>query len=55
MHDYHSGDSLIEEAAGQTHNLGKYVISDKPMTEEQWALERADVIDVTPSQKDDKA
>ena len=31
------------------HSLGKYVISDKPMTEEQWALERADVIDVTPS------
>jgi hypothetical protein len=30
------------------HNLGKYVISDKPMTEEQWALERADTIDVTP-------
>ena len=27
------------------HNLGKYVISDKPLTEEQWALERADVID----------
>jgi hypothetical protein len=27
------------------HSLGKYVISDKPMTEEQWALERADVLD----------
>ena len=31
------------------HTLGKYVISDKPMSEEQWALERADVIDVTPT------
>jgi hypothetical protein len=30
------------------HSLGKYIVSDKPMTEEQWALERADVIDVTP-------
>jgi hypothetical protein len=30
------------------HSLGKYV-TDKPMTEEQWAKERADVIDVTPA------
>jgi hypothetical protein len=30
------------------HSLGKYVISDKPMSQEQWAKERADVIDVTP-------
>jgi hypothetical protein len=30
------------------HALGKYIISDKPMTEEQWARERADVIDVEP-------
>ena len=30
------------------HSLGKFVISDKPLTEEQWALERADVIDVSP-------
>jgi len=36
------------------HSMGKYVISDKPMTEEQWAKERADVIDVTPN-KDDAA
>jgi hypothetical protein len=28
--------------------LGKYIISDKPMSEEQWARERADVIDVEP-------
>ena len=28
------------------HVLGKYIISDQPMTEEQWARERADVIDV---------
>jgi hypothetical protein len=34
------------------HVLRKYIISDKPMTEEQWALERADVIDVTPEDKD---
>jgi hypothetical protein len=31
------------------HVLGKYIISDQPMTEEQWAKERADVIDVEPS------
>jgi hypothetical protein len=34
------------------HSIGKYIISDKPMTEEQWALERADTIDVTPEDKD---
>jgi transposase len=27
------------------HVLGKYIISDKPMTEEEWAKERATVID----------
>ena len=27
--------------------MGKYIISDQPMTEEQWARERADVIDGT--------
>jgi hypothetical protein len=27
------------------HVLGKYIISDQPMTPEQWARERADVID----------
>jgi hypothetical protein len=27
------------------HALGKYIISDHPMTEEQWAAERATVID----------
>jgi hypothetical protein len=32
------------------HTLGKYIISDKPMTEEQWARERATVIDVEPEQ-----
>jgi hypothetical protein len=31
-----------------THVLGKYIISDRPMTEEQWAEERADVLDVEP-------
>jgi len=29
--------------------IGKYVISDKPMTEEQWTRERATLIDVTPN------
>jgi hypothetical protein len=28
--------------------LGKYIISDKPMTEEQWARERATVLDAEP-------
>jgi hypothetical protein len=28
------------------HLLGKYIISDTPMTEEQWAKERATVLDV---------
>ena len=27
------------------HVLGKYIISDRPMTEEEWARERARVID----------
>jgi hypothetical protein len=27
------------------HVLGKYIISDRPMTEEEWARERATVID----------
>jgi hypothetical protein len=31
-----------------THLLGKYIISDKPMTEEEWARERADVLDAEP-------
>ena len=30
------------------HVLGKYIISDKPMSEKQWARERATVIDATP-------
>jgi len=30
------------------HVLGKYIISEKPMTEEEWMRERATVIDVTP-------
>jgi hypothetical protein len=29
--------------------LGKYLISDKPMTEEEWARERATVIDASPA------
>jgi hypothetical protein len=30
------------------HVLGKYIISDRPMSEEEWARERADVIDTEP-------
>jgi hypothetical protein len=30
------------------HVLGRYIISDRPMTEEEWIRERATVIDVTP-------
>lgn len=30
------------------HVLGKYIISDQPMTEEQWAKERAVVLDAKP-------
>jgi hypothetical protein len=30
------------------HVLGKYIISNKPMSEEEWARERADVLDVEP-------
>jgi hypothetical protein len=29
------------------HVMGKYIISDKPMSEEEWARERATVIDET--------
>jgi hypothetical protein len=29
--------------------LGKYMISDRPITEEQWAKERATVIDAEPA------
>jgi hypothetical protein len=30
------------------HVLGKYIISDKPMSPEDWARERADVLDAEP-------
>jgi hypothetical protein len=30
------------------HVLGRYIISDRPMTEEQWAAERATIIDEKP-------
>jgi hypothetical protein len=30
------------------HVLGKYIISDRPMTEDEWARERATVIDEKP-------
>jgi hypothetical protein len=32
-----------------THVLGKYIISDQPMSPEDWARERADVIDAEPA------
>jgi hypothetical protein len=31
------------------HVLGKYIISDRPMSEEEWARERADVLDIEPA------
>jgi hypothetical protein len=34
------------------HVLGKYIISDRPMSEEEWARERADVLDVEPRSGD---
>ena len=34
------------------HVLGKYIISDQPMSPEQWARERADVIDVAPNNEE---
>jgi hypothetical protein len=30
------------------HSLGKYIVSDKPTSEEEWARERADVLDAEP-------
>ena len=36
------------------HTLGKYVISDKPMTEEEWTREHATLIDVTPDDDEKK-
>ena len=36
------------------HVLGKYIISDRPMTAEEWIRERATVIDETPKKIEDK-
>ena len=33
------------------HVLGKYIISERPMTEEEWTRERATLIDVTPDEE----
>ena len=52
----HRGDLLAEEPrpsslarrVADRGPIGKYIISDKPMTEEQWIRERAKTIDVTP-------
>jgi hypothetical protein len=35
------------------HTLGKYIISDRPMSEAEWVAARADVIDVTPEKPDE--
>ena len=35
------------------HVLGRYIISDRPMTEEEWARERATVIDAEPVTEED--
>jgi hypothetical protein len=35
------------------HVLGRYMISDRPMTEEEWARERATVIDAEPVTEED--
>jgi hypothetical protein len=35
------------------HVLGRYIISDQPMTEEEWARERATVIDAEPVTEED--
>jgi hypothetical protein len=37
------------------HVTGKYIISDKPMTEEEWIRERATVVDVTPTAIEDNS
>ena len=38
------------------HTLGKYIISDRPMTEEEWIRERgAQVVDVTPEKDDQRS
>jgi putative transposase len=39
---------IVDGAPGMEHVLGKYMISDKPMTKEEWTRERATLIDVTP-------
>jgi hypothetical protein len=32
-------------------SVGKYIISDKPMSDSQWIAERAKTIDVTPEEE----
>jgi hypothetical protein len=53
----HGGHLLAEDRDPQhwrdsqqlEHVLGEYLISDKPVTEEEWARERATVIDAEPA------
>jgi hypothetical protein len=35
------------------HTLGKYIIADRPMTEQEWIEARANVIDVTPEKSEE--
>jgi hypothetical protein len=35
-------------------SVGKYIISDRPMTPEQWIKERATIVDAEPAQLEDK-
>jgi hypothetical protein len=40
------------EAWQVDHALGKYIISDQPMSEDEWIRERATMINVSPNQED---
>jgi hypothetical protein len=40
--------ALWRDVQNVEHAIGKYIISDHPLSEEEWARERATVIDETP-------
>jgi hypothetical protein len=44
--------SIGATASSSSMCLGKYIISDRPMSEEEWAHERADVLDAEPASGD---
>jgi len=46
--------SSLARCLAVEHSLGKYIISDKPMTAEQWIAERATIVDAEPVQIEDK-